>query len=167
MIDYADVEQKPPGTYAIVERGQMRIEPKRMTPSLTEQFQPPSVIDVSAVFQPQPTAIEKSTPLDRAMAVVAKSIVPSLLFAFLASGLYVAGLSGVIAVLLFAGGTGIWYVWLSRSSDDYSAGGVERLRITTAGKIEQARMKHERALRTTALKAAIRSINNDQNKHRR
>lgn len=158
MSDYSDIENRPSGTYAIVEQGNVRHLPKHVVPISDQQFQPPAVIDVSAVFQPQPTAIEKSTPLDRALAVVAKSIIPSLLFAFLSSGLYVAGLSGVIAVLLFAGGTGIWYVWLSRSSDDYSAGGVERLRIKEAGRIERERMSHERALRATALKAAIRSM---------
>lgn len=120
------------------------------------------LVDIAPVLHAQATALEKSTPLDRALATVTKSLPITLLWAFLSSGLYVGGLSGVVAVLVFAFGAGICYVWLSRSSDDYSAPGVERLRINRAAQLARMEIRYRYSLRRDALKAALKAFERGQ-----
>lgn len=119
----------------------------------------PQIVDVDASMTVREGAAERTSGLDRAIALVIRLAPFSATWLVLAVGVsWAASMGGAFALCLFAGLTSVTYAYLDHKDHEYSRNGLERHRVNTYASLKRDEMVHQQELRRMALQAHLRML---------
>jgi len=119
----------------------------------------PATIHVDAPLQTLDGAQEKTTGMDRSLALVVRMAPFTIIWLLLAIGVsWAASMGGGFTLILFAGLTACTYGYLDRQERQFSRNGLERHKVDTLAHLKLAEMDHTQELRRMALEAHLKML---------
>lgn len=122
----------------------------------------PATIYVDAPLQTLQGASEKTSGMDRSMALIVRLMPFTVVWLVLAVGVsWAAAMGGSFTLVMFAGLTSITYAYLDRQERQFSRNGLERHKVNTLADLKLAEMDHVQELRRMALHAHLKMLGVD------
>lgn len=122
----------------------------------------PATIHVDGPLQTLDGATEKTSGMDRSLALVVRMVPFTFIHFLLALGIsHMATMGNAFMVVLFAGLTSITYGYLDRQERQFSRNGLERHKVDTLAELKLAEMDHTQELRRMALRAHLQMLGVD------
>lgn len=119
-------------------------------------------IDVSRAILMNEGAIEHTSGIDRAHALVIRLVPFTVIWFVLSIAVGFAAQLGVpLTFLLFAALTACTYAYMDRTEYQHSRNGIERHKINTIARLKREEMRHKQELRRMALAAHLRALGVD------
>ena len=119
----------------------------------------PTTVVVDSALQTLEGSQERTTGMDRSLALVVRMVPFTLVWLVLAVGVsWAASMGGGFTLCLFAGLTSITYAYLDRQEHQFSRNGLERHKVNTLASLKVSEMNHQQELRRMALEATLKMM---------
>jgi len=119
----------------------------------------PTTVIVDDALQTLEGSSERTSGMDRSLALVVRLAPFSVVWLTLAIGVsWAASMGGWFTLCLFAGLTAVTYAYLDRQEYQFSRNGLERHKVDTLADLKMAEMGHQQELRRMALEATLKML---------
>lgn len=119
----------------------------------------PTTVIVDDALQTLEGSTEKTSGMDRSLALVVRLIPFSVVWFILAVGVgWAADMGDWFTLCFFSGLTAVTYAWLDRQDHQFSRNGLERHKVNTLAGLKRDEMSHQQELRRMALEATLKML---------
>ena len=119
----------------------------------------PTTVIVDDALQTLEGSTEKTSGMDRSLALVVRLIPFSVVWLVLAVGVaWAADMGDWFTLCLFSGLTAVTYAYLDRQEYKYSRNGLEIHKVDTLADLKRDEMSHQQELRRMALEATLKML---------
>lgn len=119
----------------------------------------PTTVIVDDALQTLEGSTERTSGMDRSLALVVRLIPFSVVWLTLAIGVsWAASMGGWFTLCMFAGLTAVTYAYLDRTEYQFSRNGLERHKVNTLASLKRDEMTHQQELRRMALEATLKML---------
>ncbi|MEZ4868115.1 MAG: hypothetical protein R3C14_42700 [Caldilineaceae bacterium] len=122
----------------------------------------PATVIVDDALQTLEGSSERTTGMDRSLALVVRLLPFSAVWLTLSIGVgWAASMGGWFVLVMFAGLTSVTYAYLDRQEYQFSRNGLERHKVDTLAGLKRDEMSHQQELRRMALEAHLKMLGVD------
>lgn len=119
----------------------------------------PTTVIVDEALQTLEGSQERTSGMDRSLALVVRLAPFSVVWLVLAIGVsWAAGMGGWFTLCFFAGLTSVTYAYLDRQEYQFSRNGLERHKVNTLADLKRDEMAHQQELRRMALESTLKML---------
>lgn len=119
----------------------------------------PTTVIVDEALQTLEGSQERTSGMDRSLALVVRLAPFSVVWLVLAIGVsWAASMGGWFVLCLFAGLTSVTYAYLDRQEYQFSRNGLERHKVDTLADLKRDEMAHQQELRRMALESTLKML---------